>query len=57
MSFLDGKKTYLGSALIIVLTGLWTLGYITDDLYKSLLAILGALTGAALRAGIKKAEK
>lgn len=50
-NFLDGKKTYLVSAVIFVLAGLQALGVeVPNEVY----AILGSVLGVTLRAGIRK---
>lgn len=51
--FLEGKKSYIVSALIFVLGGLQALGVeVPSEVY----AILGGLLGVSLRAGISKVE-
>ena len=51
---LGGKKTYLTAILIAAITVAHQMGWIDDNTYKTLLALLGAGGLAALRAGVKK---
>lgn len=57
MSWLDGRKTYLGSIALGVLGLAYSVGWITEDQLLSIGAIVGAMTGASLRAAVKKAER
>lgn len=52
---MKGYKTYLISALMVVLSGLRAQDYITDALYTALQGMLLGGGLAALRAGISKA--
>ena len=54
IQWLSGKKTYIAAALGIILTGALGLGYINQDQYNVIIAILGSLGLAALRAGVTK---
>lgn len=49
--FMQGKKTYLISAVIFVLGGLNALGV---EVPVEVITMLGGLLGASLRAGISK---
>jgi len=49
--FLDGRKSFIVSAVIFVLGGLQAVGV---DVPNEVYAILGGLLGASLRAGINK---
>lgn len=51
---LSGWKTYLVAIALIILTGLHSMGYITDTLYATLQGLLAGGGLAALRAGISK---
>jgi len=51
---LDGKKTYLLSALSFVVGGLWAVGLMDDKTALALLAMSGSAGMAALRAGVTK---
>lgn len=57
MSWLAGRKTYLGSIALGVLGLAYSVGWITEDQLLSIGAIVGAMTGASLRAAVKKAER
>ena len=50
---LSGWKTYLVGAAMVVLSGLYAQGYITEGIYTGLLGLLNGLGFAALRAGVK----
>lgn len=51
--FLDGKKSYLVSAVIFILGGLQALGVpVPEEVY----VILGGLLGVAIRSSISKIE-
>ena len=54
LRFLDGKKTYIVSALSLVLAGLSVFGVLNQDQYEQLIAFLAPLGFIALRAGVKK---
>jgi hypothetical protein len=49
---LQGKKTYLVAALVVVIACLHALGALDDELYKTLLALLGAGAIATMRAAL-----
>jgi len=56
MAALQGKKTYLIGAAMVVLAGLKAQGYIGEDVYK---IVEGLLLGGglmALRAGVGKVQ-
>ena len=53
-NFLVGRKSYVIAALTATLTFLKMTGHINDDLYQSLLALLGAGAVASVRAAISK---
>lgn len=52
--FLDGKKTYIGSAVIFVAGGLKALGKIDDSTFSWLVAIGGAISVYGIRSAIRK---
>jgi hypothetical protein len=52
---LSGKKTNIGSTLIVILGLLFKLGYIDADIYQSIIDVLMIWTGGALAHKIKKA--
>ena len=54
LSLLNGRKTYLGTALLFCVGGALYLGWINTQIAAALALIIGALTGAALRASISK---
>jgi len=54
---LQGLKTYICVALIIASAILNHLGVIDQDTHKTLLAILGGLALAAIKAGHNRIEK
>lgn len=51
--FMKGKKTYFVAFLGIVVSGLFSQGYIDEPMYTSILAVLGALGLATVRHGMK----
>lgn len=54
---LQGYKTYIVAALIALLTAAHTLGYVDDETYKNLLAILAAGGTATVAAKINRLGK
>ena len=54
MSWLSGKKTYLVAIAMIIVSGLWAQGYISETLYRLLEGVLLGGGLAALRAGVAK---
>jgi len=54
---MSGKKTYIVAGLIGVVTAVRYLGIIDDEIYKAVMAFLGAGGLAALRAGVKKSGR
>ena len=54
---ITGNKTYIGCGLLAAITVAKALGWIDEQTYLTLLGLIGAATGVALRAGIKKAER
>lgn len=54
---LDGYKTYLSGALIVLFTILYVFGLIENETFIKLLGIFLPLEGMALRHAIKKVEK
>ena len=52
--FLTGKKTYLVAAGMVLLAGLKQQGYISDEVFQILEAVLLGGGLAALRAGLGK---
>jgi hypothetical protein len=53
---LQGKKTYIVAILTAALTIVYSLGYINEEVYKALLALLGASGLAAVGAKINRIE-
>lgn len=53
-AFLQGKKTYIAAALLVILSGLKAEGYITAEVYEVILGFLGALGLASLRAAVAR---
>lgn len=51
--FLDGKKTYLVAGMMALLVFAKTVGWITEDVYTQLIALLTATGIATLRNAIK----
>lgn len=51
---LPGYKTYLAAFCLCVATGAKALGWIDESQYQTIMAILGALGLAFLRAGVTK---
>lgn len=52
MNFLKGKKTYIIAVLIATTTFLLHAGLINDEIYKTIIGLLGALGLSTLRAGV-----
>jgi formate-dependent nitrite reductase membrane component NrfD len=57
MNLLSGYRTYIVAALGVVVTGLLAMGYIDQQTYNEVVAILGSLGLAFLRAGVKTATQ
>jgi len=55
LAFLNGKRTYLVAAVMIVVAVLKALGVIEAPTYEAVMGLLAALGFGALRAGIEKA--
>lgn len=64
LTWLDGKKTLLGSLLLSLLGAAWSLdvlidgtaNWLTEPQYVALGTTIAGLTGAAMRLAIKKTE-
>lgn len=56
IDFLDGKKTFIGSAIVFVAGGLKALGKIDDKTFEWLVAVGGSIAVYGLRVAIKKLE-
>lgn len=54
LEFLDGKKTYIVGALVVIVSGLYAQGYITKEQYDAALGFLGGLGAITLRSALKK---
>ena len=54
---LDGYKTYITGALIVVFAILYALGLIEGETFLKLLGVFLPLQGMALRHAIKKVEQ
>lgn len=52
MNFLPGAKTFLVALLFVILAGLKAKGYIDENMYQSLMALLAAAGLATMRMGI-----
>ena len=52
MNFLNGKKTYLSAAAVILVTVLKALGYIDESTHQSLIALFGGAGLAFLRSAV-----
>lgn len=52
-SFLKGRRTYIVAILMVLVGGLYQQGYLSEELFKALEAILLGGGFAALRAGVK----
>lgn len=55
-NWLNGKKTYIVAAVLIVLNGMVALGYLTPAQIDNINIILGALGIVTLRAGMSKSN-
>jgi hypothetical protein len=56
MNKLDGWKTYICILLLIISGVLKHFGIVDSELYSLLISVLGPLSLASLRSGVKKAE-
>ena len=56
MGWLKGKRTYICAALMILIGGLYQQGFLSEELFKTLEAIVLGGGLAALRAGVKAAN-
>lgn len=56
LAFLNGKKTYCISGLIVLLSVFYAVGIIDAETFTKLFAILAGLGGITLRDAIKKGE-
>lgn len=56
MKFLDGKKSFLGAAVLFVLGGLLALGVIDQKAFEAGAALVGGWAVYGLRDAIKKIE-
>jgi hypothetical protein len=54
MKTLDGKKTYIGIALLFILGGLKAIGAVDENTYSTLLPFIGGLTAFGLRSALSK---
>jgi hypothetical protein len=52
MNFLNGYKTYLVAALMVILSGLKAQGYIDANTYQTVMGLAGSLGIAFLRHGV-----
>lgn len=52
MGQLQGYRTYITAGLLVVATGLHSLGWIDDETYKNICVVLGAGGIAFLRAAV-----
>lgn len=57
MQFLEGKKTYITAAGMVILSGAKAMGYINEVQYQLILSTLGGLGLAFLRMGVTKEVK
>ncbi len=56
IEFFDGKKTFIGSAIVFVAGGLKALGKIDEQTFQWLVAVGGAISVYGLRQAIRKLE-
>ena len=56
-SFLDGKKTYIGGAIVFIAGGLKALEIISQEVFEVLVAIGGSITAYGLRYAVSKLFK
>jgi hypothetical protein len=57
MNSMPGYKTYIIAALIAVATAANYLGYLSNEAYQTILALLGAGGLATMRASVSKVDK
>lgn len=50
---LQGKKTHITNTLIVLVEGMYVVGYINEELRNALLVVLGAASMTFLRMGVK----
>ncbi len=55
LAFLNGKRTYLVAAVMIVVAVLKAMGVIEASTYEAVMGLLAALGFGALRAGVERA--
>ena len=55
MGWLKGRKTYICAVLMVVIGGLYQQGFLSEELFKTLEAIVLGGGLAALRASVKAA--
>ncbi len=56
IEFFEGKKTFIGSAIVFVAGGLKALGKIDEQTFQWLVAVGGAISVYGLRQAIRKLE-
>lgn len=56
MQYLEGKKTYIGAAVVFIAGGLYALGIIDEKQFEIILTMGGAVLGYGLRSAIRKME-
>ncbi len=54
MNILDGKKTYLGAALLMALGLLFGFGIITKEQFESYITVAGGITAIGFRNAMDK---
>ena len=53
-AFLDGKKSFIGAAIIFIAGGFKALGKIEDGAFEALVAVGGAIAAFGLRSALGK---
>ena len=56
LEFLDGKKSYIGAAIVFIAGGLWALKIIDDKTFQVLVTIGGSVSVVGIRSALKKLE-
>jgi hypothetical protein len=54
VNFLDGKKTYIGGAIIFIAGGLKAIKVIDQGVFEAMIAIGGAISAFGIRSAIRK---
>jgi len=56
-NFLDGKKSFIGAAVIFIAGGLKALGKLDEKTFEILITLGGAVAAVGIRMAVKKLEE